>query len=131
MARPDKKRIAVEADARPLQSLAAALPELDSDRLLPASDAPAASESPAPRKMGRVVLRKEKAGRGGKTVIVLDGFATHLHPLEIEAIGKELRRTCGCGGVVKGRSIELQGEDVAKIRKALETHGFHVAGVRE
>ena len=49
---------------------------------LPAGEspsAPPAKEEPAGIwKLGRVVLRKETAHRGGKTVIVVHEFATHL-----------------------------------------------------
>ena len=81
-------------------------------------------------KMGRVVLRKEKAHRGGKTVIVVDDFATHLPASVIEAVAKKLRAGCGCGGTVKERRIEVQGDQPARIRAILEAEGFEVAGVR-
>ena len=81
-------------------------------------------------KMGRVVLRKEKAHRGGKTVIVVDDFATHLPVSVIEATAKKLRAGCGCGGTVKDRTIEVQGDQAGKVRAILEAEGFQVAGVR-
>jgi translation initiation factor 1 len=81
-------------------------------------------------KMGRVVLRKEKAHRGGKTVIVLDDFATHLPVSVIEETARKLRAGCGCGGTVKERRIEVQGDQVGKVRGILEGEGFEVAGVR-
>ena len=81
-------------------------------------------------KMGRVVLRKETARRGGKTVIVVDDFASHLPVSVIEKIGKKLRQSCGCGGTVKGRTVEVQMEQPARIRAVLEAEGFAVAGVR-
>ena len=81
-------------------------------------------------KMGRVVLRKETARRGGKTVIVVDDFASHLPVSVIEKIGKKLRQTCGCGGTVKGRVVEIQMDQPARIRAVLEAEGFEVAGIR-
>jgi translation initiation factor 1 len=80
-------------------------------------------------KMGRVVLRKETARRGGKTVIVVHDFATHLPQSVIDTVAKRLRQSIGCGGAVKGRTIEMQGDQSAKIRAALEAQGFQVAGV--
>jgi translation initiation factor 1 len=80
-------------------------------------------------KMGRVVLRKETARRGGKTVIVVDDFATHLPVSVIEATAKKLRAGCGCGGTVKERRIEVQGDQPGKVRAVLEGEGFEVAGV--
>ena len=81
-------------------------------------------------KMGRVVLRKETARRGGKTVIVVDDFATHLPVSVIEKIGKKLRQTCGCGGTVKGRTVEIQLDQPGRIRDVLQAEGFEVAGIR-
>jgi len=80
--------------------------------------------------MGRVVLRKETAHRGGKTVIVVDDFATHLPPSVIESVAKKLRAACGCGGTVRGRAVEIQGDQPARIRAILEAEGFQVAGIR-
>ncbi len=81
------------------------------------------------RKLGRVVLRKETAHRGGRTVIVVDELPTHLLPSELEALAKELRQAIGTGGALKGRSIEIQGDQAAKIRAVLEKKGYQVAGV--
>jgi len=81
-------------------------------------------------KMGRVVLRRERAHRGGKTVVVVDDFATHLPMSVIEAAAKKLRAGCGCGGTVKDRRIEIQGDQPAKVRAILEAGGFQVAGVK-
>ncbi len=95
---------------------------------LPAGPTPTAPAQPN-WKMGRVVLRKETAQRGGKTVIVVDDFATHLPLSVIEKTAKLLRQQCGCGGTVKGRTIEIQGDQAGRIRVVLEREGFQVAGV--
>lgn len=81
-------------------------------------------------KLGRVVLRRETAHRGGKTVVVIDQFAPNISLKQIEALAKKLRNACGCGGTTKERSIELQGNQIEKIRQLLEQEGFRVAGVR-
>ncbi len=88
-------------------------------------------EAPLPVwKMGRVLLRRETARRGGKTVIVVYDFATHLPASIIEAVASKLRASCGCGGAVKDRQIEVQGDQPEKIRALLETEGFRVAGLK-
>ena len=102
---------------------------LDAKDLRPGSE-PAPDAPQRIWKMGRVVLRKETARRGGKTVIVVDDFATHLPVSVIETIGKKLRQTCGCGGTVKGRAVEIQMDQPARIRTVLEAEGFEVAGIR-
>ena len=95
---------------------------------------PAGPETPsgglpeAPVKPGRVVLRREKAHRGGKTVLVVDGFGEQHSEEAIELLGKRLRTGCGCGGTVRGRCIELQGDQPARVRAFLEAAGFQVAG---
>ena len=92
---------------------------------------PAESESPQNRwKMGRVVLQRETAQRGGKVVIVIKDFAPHLPQSVIETIGKRVRSACGCGGTVKDRRVEIQGDQAARIRAVLEAEGFEVAGVK-
>jgi translation initiation factor 1 len=80
-------------------------------------------------KLGRVVLRKETAQRGGKVVIVVHDFATHLPASVIETVAKTLRQQCGCGGTVRGRTIEIQGDQASRIRDILKKEGFEVAGV--
>ena len=81
-------------------------------------------------KMGRVVLQRETAHRGGKTVIVIKDFATHLPVSVIETIAKRVRSACGCGGTVRDKRIEIQGDQPAKIRAVLEAEGFEVRGVK-
>lgn len=81
-------------------------------------------------KMGKVKLQRETAHRGGKTVIVIKDFATHLPLSVIENVAKRVRSACGCGGTVKDKRIEIQGDNVAKIRAVLEAEGFEVGGVK-
>jgi translation initiation factor 1 len=130
--RPEpKKRLDTQAAESGQAGLNAAFSGLDLPNL-PADPAPTpVADSPqATWKMGRVVLRRETAHRGGKTVIVVDDFATHLPVSVIEKVAKKLRAACGCGGTVKGRAIELQGDQPARVRTVLEAEGFQVAGVR-
>lgn len=79
--------------------------------------------------MGRIVLRREKAQRGGKTVVVVSDFEDRIADSEIENLAKKARQACGCGGTVRGREIELQGDNVPKVRAFFESAGFRVAGV--
>lgn len=134
MAREEKKRIDTNAAASARSGINAAFAGLDVPNL-PAGPSvtpvgPAADSPQKIWKMGRVVLRRELARRGGKTVIVVHDFATHLPESVIETIARKIRTTCGCGGAVKGRTIEIQGDQPARVRAALETEGFEVAGVR-
>jgi len=130
--RPDpKKRLETNAAETPWSGLNAAFANLNVPDLPTGPEPAPAADSPQTLwKMGRVVLRRETAHRGGKTVIVVDDFATHLPVSIIEKIAKKLRAACGCGGTIKGRTIEMQGDQPARIRAALEAEGFQVAGVR-
>lgn len=87
-------------------------------------------EKPRPVRLGRVVLRRETAHRGGKTVIVIADFAPNISTRQIEELARKLRNACGCGGTTKERCIEIQGNQAAKIRELLEKEGFRVAGER-
>lgn len=134
MAREEKKRVDTNAAASQRPGLNAAFAALNVPDL-PAGPEPKPAPIPpdSPQKvwkMGRVVLRRELARRGGKTVIVVDDFATHLPVSVIETIAKKIRTTCGCGGTVKGRTIEVQGDQPDRVRTVLEAEGFQVAGVR-
>jgi translation initiation factor 1 len=104
---------------------------------LPASQpsppsAPVKSETPViakPSKFGRVVLRREKAHRGGKTVIVIYDFAPNISHAYIENLAGKLKASCGCGGTTRERMVEIQGDQPGRIRELLEAEGFRVAGV--
>jgi len=63
-------------------------------------------------------------------VVVVDQFASHLPLSFIEKTARQLRQACGVGGTVKGRTIEIQGEQVANVRTKLIELGFEVAGVK-
>jgi translation initiation factor 1 len=124
-----KKRIDTDASTNPLTKLQDAFPEMD---LPGGSDQPSSAHQTAVPlwKLGRVVLRRETAHRGGKTAIIVEQFATHLPLSVIETIAKKIRVSCACGGSVKGRTIEIQGDQPDRVRAVLEQEGFKVAGVR-
>ena len=131
MPREEKKRIDTTAAQTPLSGLHSAFAGLDTAALPSGPTSPPPPDSPQQIwKMGRVVLRRETARRGGKTVLVIHDFATHLPVSVIETIAKKIRQSCGCGGAVKGRTVEIQGDQPARIREVLEKEGFQVAGVK-
>ena len=100
---------------------------------LPLGDSSPPLPAPPPKAdvpRSRVVLRRETAHRGGKIVIVIHDFAPHISNQSIEDLGRKLRSACGCGGTTRQRSIEIQGNQVDKVRSLLEQEGFRVAGVK-
>lgn len=80
-------------------------------------------------KVHRVVLRREKAQRGGKTVVIVSQLPTHLSPPELENLCRDARKSLGCGGTVVNREIELQGDQPDRVRAFFEKIGYQVGGV--
>lgn len=72
---------------------------------------------------GRVDIRRSTAGRGGKTVTVVDGFVG-IGPPEKERLAKAMQKTCGCGGTVKDGRIEIQGDKREVVARILTEAGF-------
>lgn len=62
--------------------------------------------------------------RYGKQVTVLEGFDPAL---DVEALGRELKKSMGTGGTVRDRTIELQGDHRKGVREYLEKRGFKFA----
>ena len=77
-----------------------------------------------PKSKGRVEVRREKAGRGGKTVTTLKEFSTNIPLKDLEAMTFNLKKTCSCGGTLKGRAIELQGDVCDRVMGELEKLGY-------
>ncbi|MDR0534265.1 MAG: translation initiation factor [Verrucomicrobiales bacterium] len=129
--REDVKKIDVSGNSGGLQNPFAALSRdgLPEGQLVePLMAKPAKEEKPA--KKGRVVLRRETAHRSGKAVIVVGDIPANIGPEEIDELARHLRKSCGCGGTVREREIEIQGDQPEKICALLEDYGFRVAGVR-
>jgi translation initiation factor 1 len=90
----------------------------------PEPGARAAKREERKKSKGRVEIRREKSGRGGKTVTSLSEFPTHVPLGELEALALQLRKSCACGGTLKGRVIELQGDVRGRVTAELEKIGY-------
>jgi len=124
------KKIPVSAPQQPLQSPFAALesaglPEGPSTVPSPPTGQANRAEK---RTRHRIVLRREKSNRGGKTVVVVSQLPTHLSPPELENLCRDSRKSLGCGGTLQGREIELQGDQPDRVRAFFEKLGYVVAG---
>ena len=73
---------------------------------------------------GRVEVRREKAGRGGKTVTTLRGFAPAVTIPALEDLTRSFKKKFACGGVLKGRVVELQGDRTESAMEQLSALGF-------
>jgi translation initiation factor 1 len=84
-----------------------------------------ASSTPAPARpagaIRRAVVRMERSGRGGKEVTVVEQL--NLSPAEREAWLKALKSQLGCGGVVEGESLVLQGDHRKRLPALLSARG--------
>lgn len=89
---------------------------------LPAGPAEPEDRAPAPPRTGRLAFRKEKARRGGKSVVVVSGFDPAFPRAALEKLARDIRRSCGCGGTVRDREIEFQGDDPDRFRDAIADH---------
>ncbi|MFM8979598.1 MAG: translation initiation factor [Planctomycetia bacterium] len=84
--------------------------------------APKAGAGAAPPTTGRVRVRLERQGRGGKVVSVVENLPGH--PERIEQVARALKARCGAGGTVKGRLVEIQGDHRDRIVAALAELGL-------
>ena len=71
---------------------------------------------------GNVKMRRER--RRGKDMVVV--FETRMSKSNLGAILKEIQKSCGAGGTVKGDTIEIQGDHRDKVQEILESHGLKV-----
>jgi translation initiation factor 1 len=70
-------------------------------------------------------VKREKSGRGGKTVTVVYGLQT-IEMRERERLLKKMKSSCGVGGTIKGANLEVQGDNREAVRRILEAAGFRV-----
>lgn len=112
-------------DGNPFSKLAALRDALPLGEA-PKADASAASTASTSSKAsaalgGKVVVRKERAGRGGKTVTMVEGV--RLQGEALEEFAREMKKALGCGAVVEGGAIALQGEQEDRAKAYLEKKG--------
>jgi translation initiation factor 1 len=67
-------------------------------------------------------IRREKKGRGGKTVTVIREL--QLTPADRKALAKRLKKKCGTGGAVKDETIEIQGDLRDRVAEELQKLGY-------
>ena len=69
-------------------------------------------------------MRREVAGRGGKTVTTIRGVP--LAEPGLRDLASEIKRRCGTGGSVKENVIEIQGDFCDVVIDLLRAKGFTV-----
>lgn len=71
-------------------------------------------------------LRLEKAGRGGKSVTVVDGLPQNTEFLA--ELAAALKKACGTGGTIRTGAVELNGDVRDRIRPLLAARGYTIKG---
>lgn len=70
----------------------------------------------------KLTVRKEKKGRGGKTVTVIEGYQGN--PQALEALCKKVKQHCGVGGSVDKKTFIIQGDKADQVVKILIKEGY-------
>ena len=124
MAREKKQRIATDA-APELRTNPFAALDLGPSREAPHTPGPAQS-APEKEPTERLLLRRSTAHRGGKTVLILEGFSPAWNPANLEDLLRELKASLGCGGQLNGPTLEIQGDQPNRLQPLLESRGFAI-----
>ena len=69
-------------------------------------------------------VMRDRKGRGGKTVTVIDGVIGS--EAELTTLAQQLKKLCGSGGTVKDGNIEIQGDHCEKVMAKLTALGYKV-----
>ena len=91
----------------------------------PARPAAASEAASVPSLASGIVLRRERKGRGGKTITRIDGLPER--GAELDTLARELKRGLGCGASVEGDAILLQGDLVERALRDLLARGYRGA----
>ncbi|MDB9791329.1 translation initiation factor [Bacteroidia bacterium] len=76
-----------------------------------------------PANAQKLTVRKEKKGRGGKTVTVVEGYKGN--PQTLETLCKKVKQQCGVGGSVDRKTFIIQGDKADQVVKILIKEGYN------
>lgn len=123
MAREKKKKLDLSASAEVTLGDLFALDGRD----LPEREAPVQGrkeerQNPSSKGPGKIVLRRERKGRKGKTVTLVEGL--ELRGKDLEEMARDLRRELGCGSHVESDVVVLHGDQVERAEGLFQKKGF-------
>ncbi|MDG1139529.1 MAG: hypothetical protein P8N49_08450 [Opitutales bacterium] len=72
----------------------------------------------------RLEIRREKSGRGGKTVTTIKPFPSYIGQTQKGKLLKKLKSTLGTGGTWNQQTMELQGDKREEVFAWMESAGF-------
>jgi len=78
---------------------------------------------PPEKQTARLALEHRKKG---KTVTVIRGLAADAN--DLPALLSQLKIACGAGGTLDGSTLEIQGDQAARLRTLLTELGYRVRG---
>ena len=95
------------------------------EKLGPLPPGPVQQPSPPPKLVlteERPTVRRERAGRGGKTVTIAEGPA--FAGRKLDELARDAARAMGVGARVEGATLVLQGDQAERLVMWLATRGF-------
>lgn len=101
-----------------LAALKASLPAEEAP-VPPSKEEPATSQEGAPPR--KAIVRRERAGRGGRTVTKIEGLG--LDEAALATLCDEMKRDLGCGAFVEDGAVVLQGDLEERAAAALARRG--------
>jgi len=102
-------------EARPTDSAAAGK---ETEKIPPK---PATEKAAAEAKISKAALRRERAGRGGRTVTIVT--LPQDYRGDLAALAKELRKALGCGSTIEEGKIVLQGDIMERVEAFFNKKG--------
>jgi len=122
-----KPKISTDAasvlSSNPFAGLGGVLGELPAGEPIadPPKKAGEGAEIARPSLRGKIVVRREKKGRGGKTATIIEGL--RLPAETLAEMAQQLRRKLGCGAHVEGATIVVTGAQTERVRSWLGSQG--------
>ncbi len=75
-------------------------------------------------KRSKINISKQKKGKKGKTITLIEGLRTE-DEISLKELLKKIKVFCGTGGTLINSNIQLQGDMVSKSIQFLRKEGFH------
>jgi len=119
--KPDDGARADNAGGKAHRSLAGLRAAFEGRELPPGPANPPPSNA-AEKAPGRVIVRREKSGRGGKTVTIAEGPG--LQGRKLDELAREVAQALGTGARVESGAVVVQGEQTERLIVWLGKRGF-------
>ena len=85
--------------------------------------APVSTHLPPEKQTARLSVEKRKKG---KIATVIRGLTANAN--DLPALLTKLKNSCGAGGAIEGDELEIQGDQLARLKTLLAALGYKVRG---